>query len=119
MSEGGLSPIRPSRSGLGVGTDVEWPEWDATAPPDADWSWRALRALRRFGDRTVPALVEALREAHDPSIRRFAAASLGRLAGEAREAAPDLRHAADHDADPEVRAAASTALAALAADQPA
>ena len=78
-----------------------------------DWRWKARRVLSRFGARTVPALVEALSSGEDPAIRRFAADSLGRLGPEAREATEALRHAAWHDEDSSVRAAATAALNAV------
>lgn len=105
--------------GQGYGGDFDAVERTSIEPVEADWSWRALRALRRFGPRTVPALTEALRTAQDPDVRRFAAASLGYLGGEAREAAVDLCHAAEHDGDASVRGAARTALALLAGELPA
>jgi len=84
------------------------------APESADdWRWKAHRVLSRFGHRTIPALVEALREGEDPMIRHFAAASLGRLGSEARSASEALRHAASHDVDPFVREASAAALAAV------
>jgi HEAT repeat protein len=82
-----------------------------TAPESADdWRWKARRVLSRFGSRAIPALVEALRVGEDPTIRRFAADSLGRLGSEARGASEALRHAAWHDEDPSVREAAAAAL---------
>jgi HEAT repeat protein len=78
-----------------------------------DWRWKARRVLSRFGTRTVPALVEALGSGDDPSIRRFAAESLGRLGPEARGAVDALRHSAGHDPNASVRAAAAAALDAL------
>ena len=69
--------------------------------------------LARFGARTVPALVEALSSGDDPSIRRFAAESLGHLGHEARSASDALRQAARHDECRAVRAAAVSALEAL------
>jgi HEAT repeat protein len=83
--------------------------------PDApdDWHWKARRVLARFGTRTVPALVEALSDGDDPGIRQFAAESLAELGPEAGVAWDALRHAADHDRDPAVRAAAAAALGAL------
>jgi HEAT repeat protein len=86
----------------------------AMAPesPD-DWRWKARRVLSRFGHRAIPALVEALCVGEDPTIRRFAADSLGRLGAEARVASEALRHAAEHDEDSSVRAAAVAALDAV------
>jgi len=83
----------------------------AMAPesPD-DWRWKARRVLSRFGPRAIPALVEALSTGEDPTIRRFAADSLGRLGSEARDAVEALRRAAWHDEDPSVREAATAAL---------
>jgi HEAT repeat protein len=80
--------------------------------PD-DWRWKARRVLSRFGHRAIPALVEALCAGEDPTIRRFAADSLGRLGPEARGASDALRHAARHDEDSSVRQAALAALDAL------
>src|SRR5262249_40174395 len=75
-----------------------------------DWRWKTRRALVRFGARAIPALVEALSAREDPTIRCFAADSLGRLGPEAREASEALRHAAWHDEDASVREAAAAAL---------
>jgi HEAT repeat protein len=83
-----------------------------------DWRWKARRVLSRFGVRTVPALVEALSSGEDPTIRRFAADSLGRLGAEAREASDALRYAAWHDEDPSVREAATAALNAVEGSGP-
>jgi len=47
--------------------------------PHDDWRWKARRVLSRFGARTIPALMEGLSLGEDPSIRHFAADSLGRL----------------------------------------
>lgn len=61
-----------------------------TVPESSDdWRWKARRVLSRFGPRAIPALVEALCVGEDPTIRRFAADSLGRLGSDAsvREAA--------------------------------
>jgi HEAT repeat protein len=80
-----------------------------------DWRWKARRVLSRFGPRTVPALVEALRGGEDPTIRTFAADALARLGAEAHGAAEALRHVAGHDADASVRVAAVEALEAIAA----
>lgn len=80
--------------------------------PD-DWRWKARRVLSRFGAREIPALMEALSMGEDPTIRCFAADSLGRLGPEAREALEALRHAAWHDENPSVREAAAAALDAL------
>jgi hypothetical protein len=78
-----------------------------------DWHWKARRVLARFGHRTVPALVEALAAGDDPTIRQFAAESLGYLGREAQDASDALHHAARHDADRAVRAAAVAALKAI------
>ena len=78
-----------------------------------DWRWKARRVLSRFGPRAIPALVEALSIGEDPTIRRFAADSLGRLGPEARDAVGALRHAAWHDEDSSVREAAAAALDAV------
>jgi HEAT repeat protein len=83
-----------------------------------DWRWKARRVLSRFGPRTIPALVEALCSGDDPTIRRFAAESLARLGSEARGASEALRHAAGHDGDPTVRAAAAAALDAVRDAEP-
>jgi HEAT repeat protein len=80
--------------------------------PD-DWHWKARRVLARFGVRTVPALVEALSAEDDPTVRQFAAESLGHLGHEARSASDALRRAALHDEDRGVRATAATALTAV------
>jgi HEAT repeat protein len=85
---------------------------------DEDWRWKAHRVLSRFGVRTVPALMEALSSGEDPTIRRFAADSLGRLGPEAREASEALRHAAWRDEDPSVREAATAALNAVEGSGP-
>lgn len=84
-----------------------------------DWEWKARRVLARFGPRTVPALVEALSAGEDAAIRRFAAESLGRLRPEAQDASDALRHAARHDGDRAVRAAAVAALKAITTAGPA
>ena len=78
-----------------------------------DWRWKTRRVLSRFGGRAIPALVEALSTGEDPTIRWFAADSLGRLGPEAREASDALRQAAWHDEDPSVREAAAAALDAV------
>lgn len=78
-----------------------------------DWRWKARRILSRFGDREIPALVDALGGGEDPAIRCFAADTLARLGSEARSASDALRHAASHDGDSSVRAAALAALDAL------
>jgi len=78
-----------------------------------DWRWKARRVLSRFGARAIPALVEALSPGEDPTIRCFAADSLGRLGPEAREALEALRHSAWHDEDPSVRETAAAALDAV------
>jgi hypothetical protein len=78
-----------------------------------DWRWKARRVLSRFGARTVPALVEALSSGEDPAIRQFAAESLARLGVVTQGASEALRHAAWHDEDPTVRAAAAAALDAV------
>ena len=58
--------------------------------------------------------MDALSAGEDPTIRRFAADSLGRLGSEAREAASEaLRHAALHDEDPSVRETAAAVLDAV------
>jgi HEAT repeat protein len=87
--------------------------------PFDDWHWKARRVLSRFGARAVPALVEALGGGDDPSIRLFAAESLALLGPDARGASDALRHAARHDNDPVVRAAAATALGAVEGARPA
>jgi len=51
-------------------------------------------------------------------MRRFAADWLGRLGAEARDAAAALRHAAWHDEDASVRAAATAALNAVEGPEP-
>lgn len=85
-----------------------------TVPESSDdWRWKARRVLSRFGPRAIPALVEALCVGEDPTIRRFAADSLGRLGSEAGSASEVLRHAAWHDEDPSVREAALAALDAV------
>jgi|RhiMetdeSRZDD1v2_1073273.scaffolds.fasta_scaffold00830_14 HEAT repeat protein len=90
-----------------------------TAPESADdWGWKARRVLSRFGSRAIPALVEALNGGEDPTIRRFAADSLGRLGSEARSASEALRHAAWHDEDPSVRDTAAAALEAVEETEP-
>ena len=88
---------------------------DAAMGPESldDWRWKARRVLSRFGARTIPALVEAVCSGDDTAIRRFAAESLARLGPEARGASEALRHAAWHDEDPTVRAAAAAALDAV------
>jgi HEAT repeat protein len=93
---------------------------DAPVKPESldDWHWKARRVLSRFGPRTVPALVEALGGGDDAGIRRFAAESLALLGPDARVASDALRHAACHDEDPVVRAAAATALGAVEAARP-
>jgi HEAT repeat protein len=78
-----------------------------------DWRWKARRVLSRFGARTIPALVEALCSGDDPAIRQFAAESLARLGPMTPGASEALRHAAGHDEDPTVRAAAAAALDAV------
>ena len=83
-----------------------------------DWRWKARRVLSRFGARTVPALMEALSLGEDPTIRRFAADSLGRLGAEARDATAALRYVAWHDEDAAVRAAATAALNAVEGSEP-
>lgn len=83
-----------------------------------DWRWKAWRVLSRFGPRTVPALVEALRGGEDPAIRRFAAESLARLGHEGRGASEALRQAAWQDEDPSVRKAAAQALDAIEETRP-
>ena len=90
-------------------------------PPESsdDWRWKARRVLSRFGPRAIPALVEALSAGEDPTIRRFAADSLGRLGPEARDASEALRRAAWHDEDPSVREAAASALDAVEGTEPA
>jgi HEAT repeat protein len=93
--------------------EVEAPPDPPGEPVEASWPWRARRVLARFGPRAVPALLEALRTAQDPAVRRFAAESLGRLGAEATVAAGALRQAARGDGDPAVRAAALAALGAL------
>jgi HEAT repeat protein len=82
-----------------------------------DWHWKARRVLSRFGQRTVPALVEALVGGEDPAIRLFAAESLALLGPDGRDASDALRQAASHDADPHVRAAAAAALSAVEASE--
>jgi HEAT repeat protein len=89
----------------------------APESPD-DWRWKARRVLSRFGPRAIPALVEALSGGEDPTIRRFAADSLGRLGPEARDAAEALRQAAWHDDDLSVREAAAAALDAVEGSGP-
>jgi HEAT repeat protein len=81
--------------------------------PD-DWRWKARRVVARFGSRTVPALTEALSTGDDPTVRRFAAESLAELGPDAHGASDALRHAAQHDQDPTVRAAAAAALESVA-----
>jgi HEAT repeat protein len=83
-----------------------------------DWRWKARRVLSRFGDRTIPALVEALGSGDDPAIRRFAAETLALLGPDARGASEALRHVAWHNEDPSVRAAAAAALDAVGAGPP-
>jgi HEAT repeat protein len=78
-----------------------------------DWRWKVRRVLSRFGARGVPALVDALSAGEDPTIRHFAADSLGRLGSEALEASEALRRAALHDEDPSVRETAAVALDAV------
>jgi HEAT repeat protein len=89
--------------------------WEAATAPESpdDWQWRARRALSRFGPRVIPALIDALATSEDSALRCFAADALARLGPEARSAADALRHAADHDDDPAVRAAAAAALEAV------
>ena len=89
----------------------------APESPD-DWRWKARRVLSRFGPRAIPALVDALATGDDPTIRRFAADSLGRLGAEARSASEALRHAVGHDGDASVRQAAAAALEAVEAPEP-
>ena len=89
------------------------------APESAgDWRWKARRVLSRFGARAIPALVEALSSGEDPTIRRFAADSLGRLGPDARDASEALRTAAWQDEDPSVREAAAAALDAVEGPSP-
>lgn len=102
------------RGGGGIGLDPRGPT--PGFPSDAKWGWKAQRVLRRFGTRMVPALADALRTAGDPAVRRFAVVSLARLGAEARGAADVLRQAAREDGDPEVRAAAASALGAVLGD---
>jgi HEAT repeat protein len=98
---------------------VDAPNAGARPESSDDWHWKARRVLARFGARTVPALVEALSAGDDPTVRHFAAESLGHLGDEARSASDALRHAALHDADRAVRTAAATALAAVESAGPA
>jgi HEAT repeat protein len=93
---------------------------DAPMRPESldDWHWRARRVLSRFGERTIPALVEALGARDDAAIRLFAAESLALLGPDARGASEALRQVARQDADPAVRAAAAAALAAVETARP-
>jgi HEAT repeat protein len=91
------------------------PEVAIAAESPDDWRWKARRVLSRFGDRAIPALVEALRVG-DPAIRRFAADSLARLGADARSASEALRDAAWHDEDASVREASAAALDAVDRD---
>ncbi len=63
----------------------------------------------RIGPETVPALVDAMRDA-DPMMRQIAVKLLARLGPAANKAAPTLRELADHDPDPRVRQFATEAL---------
>lgn len=79
--------------------DRSWPE-----------RWHAVRALGHAGDAAVPYLIAALRS-DDEAVRLEAALALGRL--RPRSADP-LLAAAEHDPDPEVRAAATKARRRIA-----
>ncbi len=80
---------------------------------DSGVRWRALKALRRFGERVVPALIQALNESHDPAVRRFAADALGRIGPAARPALPALARAIADVLSPVVRGAAARAVATI------
>ncbi len=63
----------------------------------------------RIGPETVPALVDAMRDA-DPMMRQIAVKLLARLGPAANKATPTLRELADNDPEPRVRQFANEAL---------
>ncbi len=79
---------------------------------DADYRWKAARALGRLGPQAkdaVPGLVTAVAD-ENGHVRREAIIALGRIGGSAEAAgAPALLRALE-DPDPEIRRAAATAL---------
>ena len=112
MSDAALGPTpRSRRAACPAALSESGPDGGAEFP--AEFRWKALRALGRFGARAVPALIEALGEDGSPDVRCFAADVLGRMGPDAHDAVPELVRVFRHDVDPVVRRAAAGALAAI------
>jgi len=85
-----------------------------------EYRWRAAQALGKIHVDTggaVASLAKALAQDEDARVRREAARALGRMGKAAERVVPALA-AARRDPDPEVRAAAGSALKAAMGEQP-
>lgn len=89
---------------------------DALLDPDRDVRNSAAEALLRLGPRTLPALLEAMRDRR-PALRAAAGGVVGRMPGAAREALPVLG-AALEDESSSVREAAVQGIGLLGGEDP-